>query len=860
MAIDNFTINIDTLTGTEGNDWFNARPNNTFNTLQTGDSVDGKEGWDTIYAILYGQSNRIMPTATNVEKLKLELRGSISNHVTLDLGEMSDVEKVRIENSIGEHTLDNTDHVKDFVFFNDSGTLSVLSNREPYLDFSFTDTGTIYTSYVLNFENLNATEMAINVDNSLTSLSLIGNSALTHADIVNTNSVGFLEISQNVKSLEDIHVGGTGKFKLKMDGTVRKMESYGADGFTGKEFVFELDGNTAANAHLQTGRSNDGIHIEGNVANGTSIYTGQGGDVVLIEGNTGDNVLVRTGNKPGKDMIVINGNVGNGFQIYTEEGKDSLYIKNDLGRDAYIHMGKGIDTLRVDGGVADGASMMMGAGDDIVVLAGPVGANVSITTGMDNDTVIIGSGLDAHQTIATKEDNDNIQIMGDLKGGATIDAGAGNDMIALMDNTSSPSIFYAVENATILAGDGNDTVWLKDIGSSVDTNVDGGAGIDTILLDAATIHDYSVGSRKHIKPGASHFEVIYINEQDTVPDQVFDVSKFGTIEKVQFLGAVEGENNVLSGIGDGVTVSLFGNNSGKLKLDMEESENMVNLEVGNTGSALYQLGLMGKVQTLNISTQNAYSYGIDLDGTAQLEKIVITGDANVELRTGGTLLEASSLEAGGREGAVAVNLSKDRPDGMYDKSVITGKGDDRVTTREGNDTVQTGAGNDTVFTGEGRDTVIAGKGDDVIRTGQGQDRIEGKDGNDTIYAAKGKDTVIGGAGADQIHLGSNDGKEDVVVYTERGDSVNGARDVVYDFCSGEDKIDLKGVVGTVTYMGEYASQTELENAIAGAGAGSAGLLTGSSVLYVSIDGDTDLSDDMQIELVGIADLAPSDFV
>lgn len=78
----------------------------------------------------------------------------------------------------------------------------------------------------------------------------------------------------------------------------------------------------------------------------------------------------------------------------------------------------------------------------------------------------------------------------------------------------------------------------------------------------------------------------------------------------------------------------------------------------------------------------------------------------------------------------------------------------------GNDTITGSDGADALFLGRGRDTALAGAGDDLIRGGRGADRLSG------------------GAGADTF------------VYATAAHSRVGAADVLLDFESGQDHIDL----------------------------------------------------------------------
>ena len=137
---------------------------------------------------------------------------------------------------------------------------------------------------------------------------------------------------------------------------------------------------------------------------------------------------------------------------------------------------------------------------------------------------------------------------------------------------------------------------------------------------------------------------------------------------------------------------------------------------------------------------------------------------------------------------------------------LTGtRDDDRVQGTREADVVFSFGGDDIISTygqpeGGGRFAAyraqIADRADFVF-AGDGDDRIDSGGGADTIYGGDGDDTITGGAGADTLSGGSGD---DVFVFGWLGgpspeqDSRGGrgARDVILDFESGGDILDLSG--------------------------------------------------------------------
>ncbi|WP_134497366.1 Ig-like domain-containing protein [Microvirga pakistanensis] len=156
-------------------------------------------------------------------------------------------------------------------------------------------------------------------------------------------------------------------------------------------------------------------------------------------------------------------------------------------------------------------------------------------------------------------------------------------------------------------------------------------------------------------------------------------------------------------------------------------------------------------------------------------------------------------------------------------------GHDRLSGDTGNDTLDGGTSNDSLWGGSGNDRLIGGSGndglygdtgDDRLEGGTGHDRLDGGTGNDLLYGNAENDTLLGGEGNDSLKGdGGNDwivgglGQDklwggagaDVFDFNAVQESRAGAqRDVIYDFQSGVDRIDLRGIDANVHLKGDQA--------------------------------------------------------
>ena len=216
--------------------------------------------------------------------------------------------------------------------------------------------------------------------------------------------------------------------------------------------------------------------------------------------------------------------------------------------------------------------------------------------------------------------------------------------------------------------------------------------------------------------------------------------------------------------------------------------------------------------------------------------------------------------------------------GNSDANTITGNsGNNALGGGQGDDTIDSGAGHDTIWGDGGADSILGGSGDDWIRAGNasdtlrggdGDDRLQGQNGHDRMFGDEGTDTLYGGAGRDTIYGGDGDdviigGREsdrlfgddgnDVFVFRNAGDSTLTDTDLIMDFVSSEDLIDLSQLVaGTLTMdIGGSASGTGPSAWTRESGAG-------DTIIRIDLDGDG--VEDMRIDVDNVLGLTESDFI
>ena len=141
---------------------------------------------------------------------------------------------------------------------------------------------------------------------------------------------------------------------------------------------------------------------------------------------------------------------------------------------------------------------------------------------------------------------------------------------------------------------------------------------------------------------------------------------------------------------------------------------------------------------------------------------------------------------------------------------------------------------------------------DLIDAGS-YDWLSGLSGNDTLTGGAGNDTLIGGAGVDKLTGGAGSDVFDFNALNELGLG-SGKRDVITDFKSGQDKIDLSSIVDANTAVAgnqDFKWVSQLTTA-------------GGEVRYANgmlyLNTDKDMTAEYEIELTGVTKLVSTDLI
>jgi RHS repeat-associated protein len=413
-----------------------------------------------------------------------------------------------------------------------------------------------------------------------------------------------------------------------------------------------------------------------------------------------------------------------------------------------LNGGTGNDQIN---GAAGNDLISGGAGNDI--LDGGIGndtvnggdGNDTIKAGFGTDTVDGGNGQDTLELNLSGQTT-NLTITNPLNSGSLpgiasatnfefikLTTGSGNDTIT-QASIINGNVFRS--NDVFNSGAGNDVI---NAGLGVNDQVNGGSGIDTLILNYS-VDD--VGNKLQFTLAASNANGISGSAgRTTTTNTWLDSISFSGIERFNITGTRNAEN-ITTWTGDDTINGGAGNDT----IDGGGGKDTINAGDGN--------------DTVIVKT-----LGFTADGGAGTDKLVLnlsaqTTDINITVTPSGITTPGVTNTISNFESILLTN---------------TGSGNDIVNTTavSSNYWIRSGAGNDTVNTGAGKDRIEGGDGDDILRGGAGDDTgnqtyltadnnayepagLFGGAGNDQLFGEAGNDALFGGDGNDTLNGGDGD--------------------------------------------------------------------------------------------------------
>ncbi len=683
--------------------------------------------------------------------------------------------------------------------------------------------------------------------------------------------------------LSDTLIGDSGNNVLVGGfGNDRLIGGAGADVLNGGYFAYSnWDGNLN---HLA------GAFDLSNWYQGTPSNTGDAADIASYETATSGIIASlshsanNTGDAAGDTYVLIDGLAGSNFDDTLEGDQNHNILEGGAGNDTLIGRGggddydggAGNDTVVLDGRRADytisydAASQTFGLTrfgqvdhvthvETLQFSDGAI-ATASLLAGDNNDNTLTGSAM--ADDISGAGGNDTLFGFG---GDDRIDGGTGNDILDGGDG-----------NDILIGGDGRDAASYAQASAAVhvDLGVSGpqatGAGMDTLIgiedVIGSAFDDTLIGASgvvNHLYGGAGNDLLIGVGDVldgGTGNDTASFASTFGSIVDLAISGP-QADGTILVNI-ENVIGSAFS--------DILKGDGGNNALLGGDGADI----LMGRG-------------GDDiLDG-------------------GGSLGDTASYAEASSGVTVDLGISGPQNTGDGNDTLI---GIENLTGSAFSDTLKGNAGDNILNGGAGDDTLIATAGQDQFHGGDGidtvsydgmtsgvtvdlnafsfqfinnntqqwldsienvtgsafADKLTGTAGANALNGGAGNDLLIGGLGHDTLTGGAGN---DIFAFKSVDESPVGAglRDIITDFQSGQDKIDLSAIDADPTRKGDqgfrFIGASNFD--------GKAGELhyqifdqpgTANDITVISGDLNGDKIADFEMQLTGIVKLVSGDFL
>lgn len=524
--------------------------------------------------------------------------------------------------------------------------------------------------------------------------------------------------------------------------------------------------------HILTGTANDDILISSQWYS-EAINGGDGAD--RIEGSGGDDTLKGDG---GGDVLI--GGQGKDY-LYGGAGGDTL----DGGSGAdYLYGGLGADTLEGDAGV-----------DVFVVNAA-------------NESAL--AGADAIVDFTSGEDRIDLRgVGGDFI--AVIKTAVGSDLYFAPDVTgaaqSKISTVGVVQGLDLLT---NSNTWLY---------MEGGAGGDTLV--GGSNSDMLVGQGGADKLtgglGADQFIIRDFNDSTLAAADTITDFKAGTDRLV--LGATSG--TTVSLITSGLTTTVYyavdanGGSRGKVNIQGDLKATDVNVA---SGAWFYVQG-DGAANDLRGAEGNDILTGQDGND-------VLTGGRGADTLIGGQGIDQFKIDAGTDSTLANADRIVDFQTGV-DKLMITADAGATISLIRGASSTDVYFALDNAGASHSKVTADGVLQASDIETGSTvKYYIEGSAGADVLKGGANNDYIVGGAGGDTLTGGTG---IDHFAIRNLQDSTLAKADLITDFVSAVDRLDLNFNAGSVLSLIRTATGTDIYFSLDGAGAAQGKITVASAV-------------------------------
>ena len=830
-----------------GNDTINAK---TVVPNGAGDVVDGGAGSDTVVA----------DAAAETDNMSLSSGGSPTFQVRSTSGnfyvDAYNMERVEFASGSGNDQINTGNHGGSVNGgAGDDFRTADLGAVAANINFTLGTTSAIAAAGLTSILNLEQIDLTTGSGNDKITGGAFGDPIVTGAgdDQVNAKTV----VPDGAGDMVD---GGAGTETLIVDAS---SETDGVQLFSGGSPTFQVRSNSG-NFYVDA-YNMEKVKFTGGSAN-DQINSGNHGGTV--DGGAGIDTWTA-------DLSAVTSNVT--FTLGTSTAIAAAGLSSILNFEAInLITGKGNDVI-VGGGQAD--TISGGAGKDTIDAKARLGGGIDV---VDGGTLVVDASAETQAvnlfaggspTFQVRSNSGNfyvdaynmekVNFSGDSANdaintgnhGGTVDGRAGIDFWSADLSAQTANIAFTlgmttsiakagltsilnVERIDLTTGSGNDTLVggsyadhlaggagndtlnaaTRIAGSSAIDIVDGGLGIDTLIVDAS-----AETTRVQLFSGGSPTFQVRSNSGNFYADAY-------NMEMVRFTGGA-GDDTIDTG-NHGGTVN-GGGGIDKWTADLSAETSDIAFTLGTTTSiAAAGLTSIHNLERIDLTTGN----GNDTLVGGSLADHISTGAGNDTINAGSRLAGSSEFDVVDGGAGTDTLIVDAASEAMGLQLYAGGSPTFQVRSNSGNFYVDAYNMESVVFTG--------GAGRDILNGGAGNDVLSGGDGNDSLRGGAGNDLLTGGAGADEfIFCNSNNGLDTVADFSGHTAFGGGA--------GQGDVLAFAGVlVGTFAYLGGGAF-TGTGNTEARATAG-----------HVFVDFDGNGAADIDVGMTGLgsaSQLSAADF-
>ncbi len=703
------TNSVETLTGTSGNDTFNAIVDTTgatvLSTLNSGDSINGGAGTDKLNVTYTGTTGNPVVDLTSVEQVYLRPLVNTTQSAATWTG----VEQIWADRSaVGSTLTVNNVASKDVVFGLNQvqGDNSVARSEVQTVVVTNAATGAVSFLGQPVAASANADTPALTVTKIIADAAAI---------------IGTWNGANPTRELLSITAGPTATSLTltyaNTEGDVAVVATATSAGVTFAESVETVKGAAAANTvELTAGVVASQLTGTTDKLNLAVVDSGRVEQVAATESVAAIYSYAQVAATAGYEQLAV-----------TATGTKASAIDAN-------GVGAALTTLEIAGSQAVEV-LVNNTALKTVTVTNTAGSTVSLAGSTQNVTATLAGGNDA---LTTGSGNDNITASA---GNNTINAGTGNDVVTT--GAGNDTITVGAGSVNVNAGDGNNVVIVAGLDKT--DVIKSGAGTTDVLgltvtnAVAASAND-TAGAE--LRATYSGFETLRIT--DAITAQTVEAGRLGFANSVQINGAVTGAAT-LNGIANGATITVntaaasdwtggtlnigmtdaATNSNDQLNVNLRSNllvaDNNLAVTFGITGINKVKLDGADATnfagddgQTLDANKDNGPDdgYTVTLASAANLNTLEITGSSfiNYTASTGTNALKLVDASASTGNSVI---------------SVATFAGTERVEIK-GSQGTNTITGSDQTF-GE---KITGGAKADIIDAGQGADDITGNGGRD----------------------------------------------------------------------------------------------------------------------------------